>query len=150
MEDNSRNSAETDPQRVDVQDPLPENNWFWRRTYTFLLSIVSLAFIWFGAEGMYQMGDPEKLFQLTRYMIGILFFLILCYMVAPSAEQIVKLIQAAKILREGVTVTRKAVSDTPQGHVSVETTSGVPPAAETPPAALEEPEEQDYAPRSRT
>ena len=143
MDGAENNSANADPQRVDVQDPLPEINWFWRRTYTFILSLVSLAFIWFGAESMFQLNEPAKLFQITRYMIGILFFLILCYMVAPSAEQIVKLVQAAKILQSGIPITRQASSQSPDGsYVEVKTTAGRPEQTEV--------DEEDFAPRSRT
>lgn len=148
MTDGTHNSAEASPQRVDVQDPLPETNWLWRRVYTFVLSVISVAFIWFGAEAMYSLKEPEKLFLITRYMIGILLVLILFYMVAPSAEQIVKLIQAARLMRSGVPITRRAVSDTPEGYTEVETTSGVKPTA--PAEAQDFTDEEDYAPRSRT
>jgi hypothetical protein len=133
------NSAESDPQRVDVQDPLPEPSWLWRRVYTFALSLISLGFIWYGAEAMFLLKRADELFAITRYMIAILGVLILFYMVAPSAEQIVRLIQAAKILQAGVPITRRAVSETTEGRTEVETTAGQPAPAE----------EQDSAPRSR-
>lgn len=133
--DQSGNRAETggvDPAtaRVDVQDPLPEANWFWRRTYTFILSLVTLAFIWYGCEALYRLNRPDELYSITRYMIAILAMLITYYMVAPSAEQIVKLIQAARLLREGGVITRTATAVTPEGgRTQVTTTAGTGPAA---------------------
>lgn len=136
----NQNSAEADPQRVDVQDPLPEPNWLWRRVYTFTLSMLSLGFIWYGAQAMFVLKRPEELYWITRYMIAILAMLILFYMVAPSAEQITKMIQASKTLRSGVEMTRKASSEAPDGtRTEVETTAKQPAAAD----------EEDFAPRSR-
>lgn len=136
----NQNSAEADPQRVDVQDPLPEPNWLWRRVYTFTLSMLSLAFIWYGAQAMLTLNRPVELYSITRYMIAILAMLILFYMIAPSAEQIVKMIQASRTLRSGVEMTRKASSESPDGTLTeVETTAGKPATVD----------EEDYAPRSQ-
>lgn len=155
--DITSNTATIDPAtgapRIDVQDPLPETNWFWRRVYTFALSLISVAFIWFGLEALNSMREPQLVYSVTRYMIGVHVLLITFYMLAPSAEQMVKLIQAAKLLHAGVPITRRAVAQTPQGgRTEVETTAGVVEAPETqnrspaPPAG----DEDDVAPRSRT
>lgn len=90
------------PHKIDPQDPLPETNWFWRRVYTFALSLISVAFIWYGLESLNAMQQPQHVFSITRYMVGVHVLLITFYMLAPSAEQIVKLVQAAKLLRAGV------------------------------------------------
>lgn len=156
-DDTQSNSAATtaDPAtaRVDVQDPLPETNWFWRRVYTFVLSLISVGMIWYGLEAVTTAGDMDSVYRITRYMIGVHVLLITYYMVAPSAEQIVKLIQAAKLLQAGVPVTRRAVVETPQGgRTEVETTAGHPDAT-TPRNRSPEPpqgDEEDFAPRSRT
>jgi hypothetical protein len=155
VSDTHNNSASSsgDPAtaQVDVQDPLPETNWFWRRVYTFVLSLVSVALIWYGLESVTRAGDMAAVYKITRYMIGVHVLLITFYMVAPSAEQMVKLIQAAKLLQAGVPVTRRATVETPQGgRTEVETTAG---HTETPEAQNRAPEppqaeEQDFAPRS--
>ncbi len=92
------------PHKIDPQDPLPETNWFWRRVYTFALSLISVAFIWYGLESLNAMRQPQHVFSITRYMVGVHVLLITFYMLAPSAEQIVKLVQAAKLLRAGVSL----------------------------------------------
>lgn len=152
IDDTQTNRASATVQ-VDVQDPLPETNWFWRRVYTFVLSLVSVAFIWYGFEALFDMRQPDALYRLTRYMIGVHVLLITFYMVAPSAEQIVKLIQAAKLLQSGVPITRRAVVETPQGgRTEVETTAGHPDTPATQNRVPEPPQadEEDFAPRSRT
>jgi len=118
--------------QVDVQDPLPETDWFWRRTYTFLMSLIALGFIWGGIDGLYKLQKGDEIFQVTRYMIGILAMLILFYMVAPSAEQIVKLVQSARLLRSGIGITRTASVETPESKTEVTTQAGV--APEPPPS----------------
>lgn len=146
-------SADPATARVDVQDPLPETNWFWRRVYTFALSLISVAFIWFGLEALNSMREPQLVYSVTRYMIGVHVLLITFYMLAPSAEQIVKLIQAAKLLHAGVPMTRSAVVQTPQGgRTEVKTTAGAVDAP-APQNRVPEPpagDEEDFAPRSRT
>ena len=137
---------------VDVQDPLPETNWFWRRVYTFTLSLISVAFIWYGVEALYALRDGASIYKITRYMIGVHVLLITFYMLAPSAEQVVKLIQSAKLLQAGVPITRRATVQGPQGRrTEVETTAGVVEAPETQNRLPEPPEgdEEDFAPRSR-
>lgn len=114
--------------QVDVQDPLPETDWLWRRTYTFALSLISLAFIWYGVEALYKLNRPDELYGVTRYMIGILAMLILFYMVAPSAEQIVKIIQSARLLQSGVQINRSASVQTPESKAEVTTQTGPPPS----------------------
>lgn len=139
--------------RVDVQDPLPETNWFWRRVYTFALSLISVAFIWFGLEALNSMREPRLVYSITRYMIGVHVLLITFYMLAPSAEQMVKLIQSARLLRSGIPITRSAVVETPQGgRTEVRTTAGAPEAPPTQNRSPEPPagDEEDFAPRSRS
>lgn len=152
------NSAQTggDPAtvRVDVQDPLPETSWLWRRIYVFTFSMISVAFILYGLESLHGLRDAEAVYRITRYMIAIHAMLILFYMVAPSAEQIVKLIQAARIIRSGVPVSRSAVVETPEeGRTEVSSTTGIsghPRDRDEPPAPSPAAAEEDFAPRSRT
>lgn len=155
MTEGKTNSASTTggDVRADLQDPLPEPNWLWRRSYTFALSLISLGFVWYGAEAMFLMKRPEELFAITRYMIGILAFLILCYMVAPSAEQITKLVQASKIIQSGVPMSRTAEAETDEGKTKITATVGDQSGALAEPEPYIAPEDrdpEDFAPRSRT
>lgn len=150
----SNNSAAAGPDpatvRVDVQDPLPETNWFWRRVYTFTLSLISISIVIYGVQVLHELKDADNVYRVTRYMIGVHVLLITYYMLAPSAEQMVKLIQTAKLLGAGIPITRKAVVETPEGgRTEVSTTAGAPAPPEPPQAAPEAPEE-DFAPRSRS
>ena len=152
--DGTQNSAQqgSDPAtaRVDVQDPLPETNWFWRRVYTFALSLISIAIVIYGVQVLHELKDGDNVYRVTRYMIGVHVLLITYYMLAPSAEQMVKLIQTAKLIGAGIPISRTASVQTPEGgRTEVTTTAGAPTPLQPPPASPAASEE-DFAPRSRT
>lgn len=140
--------------RVDVQDPLPETNWLWRRLFTFIFTLISIVLITYALQALYDLRDADKIYRMGRYMIGVHVLLITYYMLAPSAEQMVKLIQSARLIREGATISRTAALETPQGsRTEITTTAGPssPPPTQggsgRPPAAA--PDDDDVAPRSR-
>lgn len=142
--------------RVDVQDPLPETNWLWRRLFTFIFALISVVLITYALQSLHQMQDADKVYRMGRYMIGVHVLLMTYYMLAPSAEQMVKLIQSARLIREGATISRTAAVETPEGaRTEVSTTAG--PAATPPtqggsgrPPERRQDDEEDVAPRSRS
>jgi len=152
-------AASASPPVADAQDPLPESNWFWRRIFIFALSAGLLALVWFKVNDVAAVAltgsetaiaGLVKLLRLCLYLIGML---ILFYLLAPSAEQLVKLIQTAKSLREGVSFTSTARSTGPEGSAENTNTAGPAPAEPPPPAPLPPAApapEADAAPRSAT
>ena len=106
---------------VDVQDPLPESNFFWRRIFAYVLSSLLLGLL---AYVVFKMTQPESLRTAALYLSILLWFSMTYYMIAPSAEQVTRIIQAAKILRSGVSMTRRATIS--EGEAEVETTAGRP------------------------
>lgn len=89
---------------IDPQDPLPEAKFTYRRIFSYSVSLALLAIL---AFIVWRMDDSDALRQLALYLCVLLFFVITYYMVAPSAEQIVKLIQSARVLIAARTDTRK-------------------------------------------
>lgn len=103
---------------IDPQDPLPEASWFWRRVFVFsvtaaVLFLVNGAMLRLGAAALLQ---PERgitaLLSLSKTLLYLVAMLVLFYMVAPSAEQIVKMLQTARLYRAGV---QFAATSTPAG-----------------------------------
>jgi hypothetical protein len=84
---------------ADLQDPLPESSFFYRRVFSY---IVSLAFIALLAFVIYRMDEARELRLVAQYLCILLFCVITYYMIAPSAEQIVKMFQTARVLVRGV------------------------------------------------
>lgn len=85
----------------DLQDPLPESSFFYRRVFSYLTCIALTALL---AFIIYRMDDPTSLRDVALYLCVLLFFTITYYMVAPSGEQVVKMVQTAKMLISGVRV----------------------------------------------
>ena len=80
---------------IDPQDPLPEPTFTYRRIFSYGLSLALIGLL---AGVIWRMDDGDMLRQVALYLCVLLFFVITYYMVAPSAEQIVKIIQAAKVV----------------------------------------------------
>jgi len=153
MSDETTNRILSDP-----QDPLPEANWLWRRVFIFAVTSVALFLVFRAVE---RLGD----IALVRPDIGIAAFvnivkllvvtvniMALYYMVAPSAEQITKLVKTASLLKAGVQIASRAVVKTDGQSEETQATLGLPPQPVVPPEtapATPVAEEEDFAPRSK-
>lgn len=145
---------------ADMQDPLPESNWLWRRVLTFLAVVVifclmsGLAYavhrIVGGVIGRIDNMSTQAVADITVRALGVieqmfgwmywsLLVVVTYYMVAPSAEQIAKMIGAVSLLKGGVgTASRTIVTDR-DGKTEVASTTGIPPTPMVPPAESEPP-----------
>jgi hypothetical protein len=135
MSDESQsNSASASPPdvSVDVQDPLPESNWFYRRVYIYILTLIAIWFVWFAFDSLWQMRHADHLHDLGWWMVILLLTFATYYMVAPSAEQIVRIVQAARILKLGGTTTKESSAETAQGRATTRTTTTGAPATVEP------------------
>ena len=143
----------------DPQDPLPEANWLWRRVFTFAVLIaafviaVGLAIavnrIVGNIVGRIDSMDARNVAQITVValnvilkMFTLMFYVVLAnmllYIVAPSAEQITKMLQTARLLRAGVQIASRAKAETPDGQKEeTQATVGLPPQPVVPPAVAE-------------
>lgn len=139
--------------QVDLQDPLPESSWVWRRAFVFATTAAVLFMLWGAIDRLAavalsapQLGVPALL-SLCKWIIGFSGMMATYYMVAPSAEQITKMVKTAALLRGGVQVAgRQRVGA--DGSTETAKTVGRPPAPPVP--ATEAPAaERDAAPRSR-
>lgn len=89
------------PPRLDltalIQDPPPESKWFWRRLYTFMVTILSLAGVGFMiyklAPGMIGVGIAYGLIALVGWMATL-------YLVAPSADEVARIFAKLAHLRQ--------------------------------------------------
>ncbi len=128
----------------DTQDPLPESNWFWRRVFTFVVTAAILWMVWgaitrLGAVAVVSptQGIPALL-SLCRSLLLITAMMVTYYMVAPSAEQTIKMMQTAKLLVGGVKfASSSATTETPAATTTTTaTTAGLPPAEPIPAPAV--------------
>lgn len=124
--------------QVDLQDPLPESNWFWRRVFVFAVTAAVLWMLWGGITRLSQVAatSPERgieaLLTLCKWMIAYNILMVTYYMVAPSAEQITKMVKTAALLRSGVQVAGSRTVEPRTGRVEEAKTVGLPPAPPIP------------------
>lgn len=127
----------TPPSPVDMQDPLPEASWLWRRVFVFVVTTVLLVFVWFVVEHLavtallWPRGGIEALKDVARYLLLFAWMLATYYLLAPSAEQLTKLVQSANLLRSGVQIAGRQII-APDGSSDTATTVGQPPAPPIP------------------
>lgn len=119
---------------VDLQDPLPEASWLWRRVFVFATTAAVLWMLWGAIDRLAavalsapHLGVPALL-SLCKWIIGFSGLMATYYMVAPSAEQIVKMMKTAALLRSGLQIQGKRVEDTPDGRVTTTKAVGTPAA----------------------
>lgn len=124
---------------LDPQDPLPESGWTWRRLFVFLSSAILLYIVW---ENLNEIGSVAKAsaagsetaiagqVTITKYALAAFALNQLFYLVAPSAEQITRIVQAARAMRSGVRFTQTQTTTTREGQEVDQSTAGLPPEPE--------------------
>lgn len=138
---------------TDLQDPLPESSWFWRRVFVFAVTSAVLWMLWGAITqlGNVALVEPKlgvpALLSLCKWIIGFSGMMVTYYMVAPSAEQLTKMVKVASLLKSGVQVAGTRV-ETPEGHVEEAKTVGMPPAPPIPGAtdAVRGPDDREATP----
>lgn len=122
---------------TDLQDPLPESSWFWRRVFVFSVTAAVLWMLWGAITQLANVALVEPrlgvpaLLSLCKWIIAFTGMMVTYYMVAPSAEQLTKMVKTASLLKSGVQVAGYR-AETPEGHVEEARTVGVPPAPPIP------------------
>lgn len=139
---------------IDAQDPLPEANWLWRRVFVFVCMAVifglMIGLAWatnrivgnvvgridnMNAAMVAEIAKQalSAILVMFRLMFWALMVTITYYMIAPSAEQITKMMQTAGLLKAGVQFASRAV-ETPEKR-EVAATVGQPPQPVAPPTS---------------
>lgn len=96
---------------LDPQDPLPESKWLFRRILMFgFATLFVAAIVWTTILiGKIAFNQPdasvEAIKQLTKIVLALGFInglLMVLYLVAPSGEQVAKMLAMAAAMRDGV------------------------------------------------
>jgi hypothetical protein len=111
----------------DPHDPLPESTFLWRRLTTWVVCVALLVLIYVNVLSLAAMQESAGIVKVTGWLCLLLWIALTYYMVAPSAEQITKVIQLARIWRSGVDLTQLSK---PSEAVD---TAPAPPVAPAPP-----------------
>lgn len=157
----------TPPPALDLQDPLPEANWLWRRVFTFIavgaifailigLAIATNRIVGnvvgridtMNAQAVAEIAKQALVVILRMFtlMFWALMVTITYYMIAPSAEQITKMLQTAGLLKAGVQMASRTV-ETPERRETAATV-GTPPQPVTPPVDGYRDDQTDHMPQN--
>lgn len=130
--------ASAPPATAELQDPLPEPKWFWRRLLVFLTAIAVTALVWRIVEHAAVLGakSPAEairgLVTIAKYLLILLLVDRVLYLIAPSADQAGHMIGKLWAIRAGATLTSHAAAEGPEG--SAEASSSITPAPAPSPA----------------
>lgn len=145
---------------ADPQDPLPEASWLWRRVLVFLGELSRVLFVAFTLYAIYSLAigkdqtreSIEGLYNLAWWVLAFSALDRVLYLVAPTAEQLVRLIQSARMYTAGVQTAEHMKKDA-EGNIDIAKTVGQPPAPPlptegvAPPAETEAPVEEQLRKR---
>lgn len=161
--DGTTSAATAPPVTADPQDPLPESNWKWRRIFIFLFSMISVVGVGVVLAMLYQvvqadlagrqserttLATVDAIYNLGWWIIMLQLADRLLYLVAPSAEQVAKMLATVSAWKSGISTTSEARSTATDGSTAQATTSAGPAASKpTAPAAPEAPVDElpEYA-----
>lgn len=79
--------------------PLAEGRWLWRRLYVFSVSLA----IWILLARAIRATKPEALPRVTDGLMALLGLLLVIYLVAPTAQQLVELAARLRLRSDGRT-----------------------------------------------
>ena len=147
---------------ADPQDPLPESDWTWRRGFVFIFGGIAMVFlllaiIWLRGIGEHTLdlvgriaatrdakaldGALDVVQEAVTGLYGVAFWLIILvmadrilYLIAPSAEQVAKMMATVSAWKGGISTTSFARSTAPDGSTAAASLSAGP--AATPPAPV--------------
>lgn len=106
MADNA--AAASPPPTADPQDPLPESNWFWRRIFIFVITACLLAGVWFKVDDLSVIALIQNetairgLVTILKWALSLVGIMVLLYLVAPSAEQVAKMLSTLSAWKAGI------------------------------------------------
>lgn len=92
---------------IDPQNPLPEPSFFYRRVLAYIVVIAALILTWHAAEALHDLREADHLLAISKWTIGFGALIATYYYVAPSAAELVNIIQSARIIKGGVALAAK-------------------------------------------
>ena len=96
---------------MDLQDPLPESNWFWRRLFVFATMAVMLILLALIVLALGKALAAPQLADVAFWLICLIAWMVTVYTIAPSGEQVTKMVQSVKLAGLGV-ATKSTVTET--------------------------------------
>lgn len=123
-------TAAAPPLGADLQDPLPESNWFWRRLLFLTAALAhagAYAFILWKVGQLGSKVPGEAIAALVQ--LGLFVTILICvdrvlYTLAPSGEQLIKMMNVVSLLKGGVSLFSRAEARTAEGTATSTVSAG--------------------------
>lgn len=87
---------------IDAQDPLPESGFLYRRITVWVVCITILALLWFNVHALRQLQHGDGLVEISKWLIVLIGLILTYYLIAPSAEHIVRIFQTVSAWKAGI------------------------------------------------
>lgn len=129
------------PAIANLQDPLPEASWFWRRFVSILIIAAAEVFNLAAGLFLWLMGNSEAVLSLAKYNLGLAALAALLYLAGANMAEITKLMQHSKLLQKGIIMRSSASATGSDGSTATSTTVAGKPAEPMPDPALAAPPE---------
>jgi hypothetical protein len=127
------------PLLADPQDPLPESGFLYRRITVWVVSLIILALLWFIVVTLGKRDDAtDGLVTIAKWLIGLFAMVQTYYLIAPSAEHIVRIMQTVNAWKSGISTSVMSKVDAVKGTAETKTIAG-------PAAKPDDPTIPDYA-----
>jgi hypothetical protein len=102
---------------MDAQDPLPESGFLYRRITVWVVGLIILGLLWFNVHALRELEHGDGLVEISKWLIVLLALVLTYYLIAPSAEHIVRIFQTVSAWKAGIatsvtTATRSAAGAT--------------------------------------
>lgn len=82
---------------TDLQDPLPEGQWLFRRIFTWTLTVALLALLGFVIARL----PASDLQPVALWLVGLIALVVTFYLLAPSAPELARILAEIPRLRLG-------------------------------------------------
>lgn len=91
-------TPDLDPSPASAVSPLAEGRWLWRRVYVFALS----GGVWLLLALVVRGATPETLPRIADGLLGLLALVLVLYLVAPTAQQLIELLANLRLRLGGL------------------------------------------------
>ena len=87
---------------LDAQDPLPESGFLYRRITVWVVCIAILGLLWFNVHALRALEHGDGLVEISKWLIVLIGLILTYYLIAPSAEHIVRMVQTVGAWKSGI------------------------------------------------
>lgn len=109
---------------LDAQDPLPESGFLYRRITVWVVCITILSLLWFNVHALRALQHGDGLVEISKWLIVLIGLILTYYLIAPSAEHIVRIFQTVSAWKAGIATSVTTATRSVAGATTSSKTTG--------------------------